>query len=76
MEHRAPTFIRRAYKDMPAQIDINGIYTDGVFRGYEDVSQNAILLQTNNVWNTPIYTGLEKMASGRSARASRSSSSG
>ena len=63
------TFIRRAYKDMPAQIDINGIYTDGVFRGYEDVSQNAILLQTNNVWNTPIYTGLEVVGSQRTRRS-------
>ena len=63
------TFIRRAYKEMPAQIDINGIYTDGVFRGYEDVSQNAILLQTNNVWNTPIYTGLEVVGSQRTRRS-------
>ncbi|MGE0362414.1 MAG: TonB-dependent receptor [Vicinamibacterales bacterium] len=63
------TFIRRAYKDMPAQVDINGIYTDGVFRGYEDVSQNAILLQTNNVWNTPIYTGVEVIGSQRTRRS-------
>jgi hypothetical protein len=63
------TFIRRAYKDMPAQIDINGIYTGGAFRGYEDVSQNAILLQTNNVWNTPIYTGLEVVAAQRARRS-------
>src|SRR5262245_10730347 len=63
------TFVRRAYKDMPAQIDINGIYTGGVFRGYEDVSQNAILLQTNNVWNTPIYTGVEVIGSQRSRRS-------
>ena len=63
------TFIRRAYKDMPAQIDVNGIYTGGVFRGYEDVSQNAILLQTNNVWNTPIYTGVEVVGSQRTRRS-------
>ena len=63
------TFIRRAYKDMPAQVDVNGIYTGGVFRGYEDVSQNAILLQTNNVWNTPIYTGLEVVGSQRTRRS-------
>ncbi len=66
------TFIRRAYKDMSAQIDVNGIYTGGVFRGYEDVSQNAVLLQTNNVWNTQIYTGWRSSA--LSARAARSSS--
>lgn len=63
------TFIRRAYKDMPAQIDVNGIYTGGVFRGYEDVTQNAILLQTNNVWNTPIYTGVEVVGSQRTRRS-------
>lgn len=63
------TWIRRAYKDMPAQVDINGIYTDGVFRGYEDVSQNAILLQTNNVWNTPVYTGVEVVGSQRTSRS-------
>jgi hypothetical protein len=63
------TFIRRAYKDMPAQVDINGIYTGGVFRGYEDVSQNAILLQTNNVWNTPIYTGVEVVGAQRTRRS-------
>jgi len=51
------TFIRRAYKDMPAQIDVNGIYTGGVFRGYEDVSQNAILLQTNNVEYADLHGG-------------------
>jgi hypothetical protein len=48
---------------MPAEVDVNGIYTDGVFRGYQDVSQNAILLQTNNVWNTPIYTAFEVVGS-------------
>lgn len=63
------TFIRRAYKDMPAQVDVNGIYTDGVFRGYEDQTQNAILLQTNNVWNTPIYTGIEVVGSQRTRRS-------
>jgi len=63
------TFIRRAYKDMPAQIDVNGIYTGGVFHGYQDVSQNAILLQTNNVWNTPTYTALEVIGSQRTRRS-------
>jgi hypothetical protein len=67
------TFIRRAYKDMPAQIDVNGIFTGGVFRGYEDVSQDAILLQTNNVWNTPIYTGVEVVGSQRTRRSQFSS---
>ncbi|MGD9904823.1 MAG: TonB-dependent receptor [Vicinamibacterales bacterium] len=63
------TFIRRAYKDLSAQVDVNGIYTDGVFRGYRDESQNAILLQTNNVWNTPIYTGVELVGSQRTRRS-------
>jgi hypothetical protein len=63
------TFIRRAYKDMPAQIDVNGVYTGGVFRGYQDESQNAVLLQTNNVWNTPIYTGVEVVGSQRTSRS-------
>src|SRR4029453_1982410 len=41
----------------------------GVFRGYQDVTQNAILLQTNNVWNTPIYTGVEVIGSQRTRRS-------
>jgi hypothetical protein len=40
-----------------------------VFRGYEDVSQNAILLQTNNTWNTPVYTGWEFVGSQRTRRS-------
>ena len=41
----------------------------GVFRGYDDVSQNAVLLQTNNVVNTPIYTGVEVIGSQRTRRS-------
>ncbi len=33
------------------------------------MTQNAILLQTNNVWNTPIYTGVEVVGSQRTRRS-------
>ena len=38
--------ISREYKHRPAQVEVNGIYDGGVFRGYQDVSQNEINLVT------------------------------
>lgn len=51
--------ISREYKHRPAQVEVNGIYDGGVFRGYQDVSQNEINLVTDNKWNSFVYRGLE-----------------
>ncbi len=63
------TFVRRYYRDMPAQINVNAIYQNVEFVGYIDVTQNAILLQTNNKWNTPVYTGWEFVGSQRTSKS-------
>jgi hypothetical protein len=51
--------ISREYKHRPAQVEVNGIYDGNVFRGYQDVTQNDILLITDNHWNWFVYRGLE-----------------
>ena len=53
------SFVHRAYKDRPASVETNGIYTGGVFQGYQNVAQNQIYLETNNTWNSMVYDGLE-----------------
>jgi Carboxypeptidase regulatory-like domain/TonB-dependent Receptor Plug Domain len=63
------TWVRRYYRGMPAKVDVNGIYQNNQFLGYNDPTQNAILEQTNNVWNTPVYTGIEFTAQQRTRRA-------
>jgi len=59
------SWVRRYYKDLPALVEINGIYDGSVFRGYKDVTQNEIFLVTNDRWTTPVYTGLEFTAAKR-----------
>jgi hypothetical protein len=49
--------VRRAYRDRPALVEINGIYDDGVFAGYRDPSQNGIYELTPNRWNWPVVSG-------------------
>jgi hypothetical protein len=53
------SYVHRAYKDRPANEEINGIYTNGVFSGFKDITQNQIYYVTNNIWNTQVYDGLE-----------------
>ncbi len=53
------SFVHRAYRDRPANVETNGIYTDGVFSGFKNENQNQIYLVTNNIWNTQMYSGLE-----------------
>jgi hypothetical protein len=53
------SFVHRAYQDRPANVETNGIYTGGVFQGFQNVAQNQIYLQTNNTWNSMVYNGLE-----------------
>ena len=53
------SWVRRYYKDRPALVDTNGIFEDGVFKGYRNPDLNSINLVTNNEWNTMVYSGLE-----------------
>jgi hypothetical protein len=62
------SFIRRYYEDRPANVETNGIYTNGVFSGFKNVNQNQIYLQTNNTWNTMVYSGFEVSVAKRTSR--------
>jgi hypothetical protein len=62
------SFVRRNYKDRRALVEINGIYEGGVFKGYKDPSVNDIFRVTNNTWNSLVYSGLEFLATKRTAR--------
>lgn len=62
------SWIRREYRDRLAFQEINGIYEDAVFRGYRDPTFNDILTITNNIWNWPVYTGLEFQATKQTNR--------
>ncbi len=53
------SYINRAYKDRPAQIDINQVYNGNVWAGLVDPTQNNIYLITNNKWNWFVYRGIE-----------------
>jgi hypothetical protein len=62
------SFVHRDYKDRRALVEINGIYENSVFKGYRDPSVNDIFLVTNNTWNKLVYSGLELLATKRTAR--------
>jgi len=62
------SFVRRAWKDRPAGLEINGIYDNGVFKGYKDERFNAFYRITNNEWNWLVYSGLEFTAAKRGER--------
>jgi hypothetical protein len=51
--------IRREFRDRPTGVEINGIYDGVEFKGYRDERLNDIYKITANVWNWPVYTGLE-----------------
>lgn len=59
------SWVSRDYKDRPAQVEVNGIYTNGAFSGLIDPTQNLIYLVTNNEWNWFVYNGLEFTVSKR-----------
>lgn len=63
------TFIQRNYKDLGALVDVNVIYENGVFKGYRDPAQNAILNATNNTWNHLVYRGMEFVIAQRTDRS-------
>lgn len=57
-------WIKRSYKHMWAQIDVNGIYPSGPFQpfggfGLVDPNRGELLQQTNNTWSTLEYQALE-----------------
>jgi hypothetical protein len=54
--------MRREFRERTALVEINGIYENGVFKGYRDESFNDIYKITNNVWNWPVYTFFELQA--------------
>ncbi|MPY90193.1 MAG: hypothetical protein GEU99_19995 [Luteitalea sp.] len=47
---------RRNYRDRPTFQDVNAIYEDGMFQGYQDERLNQIYMLTNNRGNWPVYT--------------------
>jgi hypothetical protein len=59
-------FVKRYYKDRPAQVEVNGIYDGVVFRGYKDESLNDIFLVTNDSWNWYDYSSFEFLLTKRS----------
>ena len=63
------SFIRREYRDRSALVEVNGIYDDGVFRGYRDERLNEVYRLTSNRWNWHVYNGLEVQATKQTSRA-------
>jgi hypothetical protein len=61
-------FVRREYRKRSAVIEVNGIYEDGVFKGYRDENFNEIGRLTSNTWNWPVYTGLELQVTKQTSR--------
>jgi hypothetical protein len=54
--------VHRAFKDRPTSIETNGLYENGVFRGYRNEAFNDMFLFTNDTYNTPIYNAVEIVA--------------
>lgn len=61
-------FVRRLYKDRPALVETNAIYTGTVFGGYRNEAFNEIFLITNNEWNWFDYKALELTVAKRTNR--------
>ena len=78
------TVIRRDYLDRWARVDVNSIYDGNVFVGYENPAQNAIYLNTNNIWNwfvtpassSPSRSGPARCSSWPATREAGSTSTG
>ena len=60
--------VRREFRDRTALVEINGIYENGVFKGYKNESFNDIYKITNNEWNWPVYTFFELQGTKQSER--------
>lgn len=53
------SYVDREYRDRPAEVDINDIYSNGVWEGLVDPTTNTKYLITNNIWNWFVYQGIE-----------------
>jgi hypothetical protein len=53
------SFVHRDYKNRTALIELNGIYQNGQFLGYQDERSNEIYKLTGNEYNWHVYEGLE-----------------
>ena len=62
------SIIHRTYRDRPSLVDTNGIYSDGVFAGYRDVTQNEIYRLAANSWNWPVMTAFQVQAAKHTSR--------
>ncbi len=62
------SYVDREYRDRPAEIDINDIYTNGVWQGLVDPTTNTKYLITNNKWNWFVYQGIELTATKQLAK--------
>jgi hypothetical protein len=60
--------VRREFRERTAVVEINGVYEDDVFKGYRNEVFNDIFKITNNVWNWPVYTFFELLATKETAR--------
>jgi Carboxypeptidase regulatory-like domain/TonB dependent receptor-like, beta-barrel len=60
--------VRREFRERTAVVEINGLYEGNVFTGYRNEAFNDIFKITNNVWNWPVYTFLELLATKQTAR--------
>jgi Carboxypeptidase regulatory-like domain/TonB dependent receptor len=60
--------VRREFKERTAIVEINGVYEGNVFKGYRNEAFNDIFKITNNVWNWPVYTFFELLATKQTAR--------
>ena len=60
--------VRREFRERTAVVEINGVYEDNVFKGYRNEAFNDIFQITNNVWNWPVYTFFELLATKQTAR--------
>jgi hypothetical protein len=48
----------RTFRDASVFVETNGLYEDGVFKGYKNINQNDISLFTNNTYNWFNYNDL------------------
>ena len=60
--------VRREFRERTAVVEINGMYENNVFKGYQNEAFNDIFKITNNVWNRPVYTFFELLVTKQTAR--------